>query len=891
MNFGDLEVQSVQRRESCWPRTAHRHTDVDPDNRPQIQRVHTDDNPVTPLAVRLEADPAPSFASSNSEPTTVIRWETPPQFAAPTPPHTYPVPPQYPQRVLHTPEFIPSSPQPYPIQNQYVKGTLHTPYQTPELTPRQTPGHSSGRSIETLRRSAETLTRPKGHRKSVGDNAAYASHAPLVRFDEEQIRDDQQAALSRDRDMDTIIPDLSPPTPNVDDTPYIRFAIEQLTRDEEVKQAERRGSPASSDTYPVERVIPDYGLGYMTPEGEREALALARKHRSSPGGERLFNFNGTRPLSSAPEADSPRIIQYDTFRAVETPASARYPDLTFVPTILRPFSMIILSCLCLLMIVLLMASAIYSSSHGGIMNWNGGIYGGRYFLFSFFPQILAACIFVYIQEVMSAVTRIMPFTLMAMDNAECRQYALFLGMFQRTMLWPRLTGLMIIDVTSVFLWLSVFTIPLTSCLFSVKQFGNEWRWTTVQGVAWSLFALYVLILGAILITTLFFFRRTTGLIWDAKSLADIIALLPKSNALRRYPGTDSMRNKEDIRHHLGDRNDRLGYWETRSQAQGTFYCIGEEGGATRQYTLDHGKLQEKRPIFGSDEDGDVEKGENFDATIQSRYIPWYLKDTFVILWVVTAFVFLLAIFVVSFLHSTAIHHGFLPHVPVLCNSAGFSPANFLYSFIPSLLGMLLYLLFQPLDMAFRILKPWSELSNQNGATAASSLLLDYPARLPLNATLTALTRGHFRIALLSLLSFFFILLPILAGGLFFPLTIPDGSVHMIPNLTAFYIILILLILYFFGLVAIVPGRKRMMMPHGVDCLAEVISFLYASRLVQDAAFQSLRSKRDLVTRLMAERTGWADATERRGGVNSFRFGMQEGANGRWFLGVEKMGRR
>jgi hypothetical protein len=525
------------------------------------------------------------------------------------------------------------------------------------------------------------------------------------------------------------------------------------------------------------------------------------------------------------------------------------------------------------------------------MDWYGGIYGGRYFLFSFFPQILAACIFIYIQEVMAAVTRIMPFTMMAMDSAECRKNAMFLEMFQRTMLWPRFTGLMMIDITNVFLWLSVFTIPIASCLFSVKQVGSVWRWTTVQGAAWSLFTIYILILVAVLMTALFLYRRTTGLIWDARSLADVIALLPKSNALRRYPGTDYMRNKEDIRHQLGVRNDRLGYWETQGHDQGTYYCIGEAGAATRQYTLDHGKLQEKRPIYGSDEEIDMEKGESYDANVQFRYIPWYLKDTFVILWVVTAFVFLLAIFIISFLPSTAIRHGFLPNVPVLPNSTGFSPANFLYSFIPSLLGMLLYLFFQPLDMAFRVLKSWSELSNPDGATAANSLLLDYPARYPLSATLVALSHNHFQVALLSLLSVLFILLPILAGGVFFPLTIPDGVVRMIPNLTAFYIILLLLILYFIGLLAIVPRRKSMMMPHGVDCLAEVISFLHASRLVQDAAFQSLRSKMDLVTRLMAERTGWSEGNERRGGVNRFGFGVQVSDSGKEFFGVEKMGRR
>lgn len=52
---------------------------------------------------------------------------------------------------------------------------------------------------------------------------------------------------------------ISPPTPGVDDTPYIQFAIEQLTRDEEVNEAfssHPYGAP-SRLSHPVERVIPD----------------------------------------------------------------------------------------------------------------------------------------------------------------------------------------------------------------------------------------------------------------------------------------------------------------------------------------------------------------------------------------------------------------------------------------------------------------------------------------------------------------------------------------------------------------------------------------------------------------------------------------------------------
>ena len=52
------------------------------------------------------------------------------------------------------------------------------------------------------------------------------------------------------------ISNVSPPTPGVDDTPYIQFAIEQLTRDEEVAGS-RHQSNGTESPYPVERIIPN----------------------------------------------------------------------------------------------------------------------------------------------------------------------------------------------------------------------------------------------------------------------------------------------------------------------------------------------------------------------------------------------------------------------------------------------------------------------------------------------------------------------------------------------------------------------------------------------------------------------------------------------------------
>jgi hypothetical protein len=76
--------------------------------------------------------------------------------------------------------------------------------------------------------------------------------------------------------------DSAPPTPNTDDTPYIRFAIEQLTRDQNIKASRRPATETtlgsgSDDTYPVERIIPDVGLGYVQPHQGLGRLQSVKK--------------------------------------------------------------------------------------------------------------------------------------------------------------------------------------------------------------------------------------------------------------------------------------------------------------------------------------------------------------------------------------------------------------------------------------------------------------------------------------------------------------------------------------------------------------------------------------------------------------------------------------
>jgi hypothetical protein len=536
------------------------------------------------------------------------------------------------------------------------------------------------------------------------------------------------------------------------------------------------------------------------------------------------------------------------------------------------------------MIAALIFCAVYSSRHSGLIARSGSIHGGLYFVFGFLPQIVASLIFLYVQGVVSAITRILPFTLMAMKDTESRTDAIFLGIYPRSFFWPVGDGPTTIYVSNLFFWLATFTIPLQCSLFSVIHVEGEWRWTAVQSVAWALVTIYAFMLVATILSGVFFFRRTTGLLWDPRSLADLIAMLPRSNSLQDYPGTEIMKSKRELRDRLVMRSDRLGYWRTQNETQGIFYALGESGTPTRRYTLEAGKLHEKpsNPVF--DDSSDLEKSADlYSRATRFRHIPWHLRDAFVITWAVAAFILLLALFIVSFLPSTAIRKGFPPLVTALPNAQGFSPANFLYSFVPSLLGMILYLLFQPLDMSLRKLQPWEELGNPNGATASRSLLLDYAAAFPFQCTWKALKVGHYRVAAMSGASLLFILLPVLAGGIFFPLTTQSSRVCMMPNLPSFYVTLTVLILYLIALVALIPNRYQMRLPHAVECPAEIFSFVYNSGILTDAAFRAPRTKQDLVMRLTAPSVA--------GHEGRYTFGVYRGRNGKESLGIERIGRR
>ncbi|KAL1884220.1 hypothetical protein VTK73DRAFT_5356 [Phialemonium thermophilum] len=720
---------------------------------------------------------------------------------------------------------------------------------------------------------------------------------------------------------DKLVTDAGRVTPGVDDTPCIRYALEALTRDwdsDSLWSRNRGGDVENAGgliSFPSHVLEHDHHLFERdgTPEDSRSGRGPPIQRPQIPPSLAQSQHDRIRdPLRPVPVFEQgdlglqenrhvpspwlPRVqtkaVQPYQWRSADDAVmggeiaggdTGEYPPLNFRPFLLRPVSFLIFMFLCALMIAALMLSALYSHAHDGLLAYGGLIYGGQYFVFRILPQMLAALIFVYAQCIVMAMFRILPFLRLASDSPKDREGALFQDLYPKSFLLPQLIGDWKIWSFILTAWLGNFTLPLQSCLFTVTLVQEKWKWATVQGVAWTLVALYVALFAAVIVAFSFWTRSPkTGLLWDPRSIADIAMIVSETNVAADYHGTELAGSRDRLRFALRRRrHDKLGYWTWKDGQPGVWYTLGnpmddinllpfhdnpedqDEATATKRY----GSL-------GGYDDRDAETM-GHSAHVRYRYLPWCLRNNQILYFIVTAFVLLFALLVVSFLPSTRIAAGFRPWLSAGPVRGAFSAADFLYSFLPSLLGLILYLLFQALELSVRILQPWAALSCPRGARAEGSILADYAACVPLQSVVHAARNGHWRLAFLSLMSALFLLLPVLGGGLFMALTRADGEVRMYPNIPSYAIIVSLLVLYLISLISLLPRRGDFRLPHSVTCLAEVISFLANADLLGDPAFKGCRS----LTEMRARVTG----ASRSGG------GAARAPDTRWAFGVDDTG--
>lgn len=666
---------------------------------------------------------------------------------------------------------------------------------------------------------------------------------------------------------------------------------------------------------------PDAPRNILTPEEELAALRRHRKRTNSenPQAQQPMTSLGRRPswlrplsggtirvpysISSNEDIGDPfgpedMIKMMDHFdRMEQTPPPRRsprdvdnwhsqsdpeqsdiYPRLDYKPWILRTPSFLVLIGSCVLMIAALMFSAIFSDRRQGLTAYRGTIYGGDYFLFRILPQFLAALILLYAQSVMATSFRVLPFSALAADDVRSRRNVGFLPLYPKTFLWPQHVSTWRVWIPIYAFWLLNFTIPLQSSLFTVVYIDDQWIWCTVQSVAWLLVALYVLMVSATLLLASYWHHRRTGFgpNWDMRTLADIIALLAPSNSGQQFSGTETAARRNDMRHMLFSNIERLGYWRSPDAPElNIWYGIGTPAHDEKVNFESFGDYVHEKGPRGVPPSVMPSAGD-----VRNRYLPWCLRTIQVSFWAVASGVLLVTLFAVCFNPKTDIRNGFIPLISAAPISGAFSAADFLYSFLPALLGMVLFLGFQSFDVALRVLTPWGELSRVEGALAKDSILLDYAACLPLESTWKAIKHGHWKVAFISLFSTLSILIPVLAGGMFLALTATDHTVRMYPNVAVLAIILTLLTFLLLALIALIFKRNQLRLPHAVTCLNEIISFCYAEELRADPAFQWAQSHRLLKQKLGA----YMDNAEHSRWIFSAGYG-KKGA-----LGIRRYGR-
>ncbi|PGH00045.1 hypothetical protein AJ79_08316 [Helicocarpus griseus UAMH5409] len=665
------------------------------------------------------------------------------------------------------------------------------------------------------------------------------------------------------------------PTPGTDDMPYIRFAIDQLTRDEELSGQGRHGSVVSTE-YPVERIVPHEGLGYYTPTATRPV----ERPKEEP---------------QAPErCDSP--VQ-NIFTPITPPEDGyRYPRLNFIPFALRPFSLISLTLICLAMMAALIFCIIWSDRPGGLWAYDG-LGGSRYFVFQFLPQLLAIIITICLFVIQSAVYRILPLTLLvsgrgsdkALQSIRIVPHNFILPDISLFRHGEILTGTFLVIVWAV----NIFTVPLQSSLFVARFYGQvetgEFRWSTTWGVAGTLTGLYGLLVIALLGLMFRFNWRESGLLWDPVCLADIIPLIQRSNVLEHFERTEILQSVEKD---LLPRRLRLGYWSSNVGNQDILYAIGEENVTGGKDPSNFSHDPKRQSEASATDQADIEQKHlntknSFERSIHSpfvryRWTAWFLKDTCIVAWIAITLVLMIAFIVVTFVKHP-IREGFVPLLPTLPSSTAFSSSNFLYSFIPAFIGTVLFLLWQPIDQYFRAIQPFSDLSSPDGAYAESSLLLSYPSNLPFQTTILALTAGHYKVAYISFMGVASLAIPVLGGGIFMARTYTQyDEVRISTFLPAYYTLMAFVIIYALSFLVIWPRRKRYL-PHAIHTYADIISFLYQSPLLSDKVFREPRTKADLVTRVIVAPPGEGEKA-------LYAFGIYHGRDGKEHLGIDRLRR-
>jgi hypothetical protein len=584
---------------------------------------------------------------------------------------------------------------------------------------------------------------------------------------------------------------------------------------------------------------------------------------------------------------------------VSPPDGQAWADLGYKPLPLQTWFLGIYLFSCLLFLAGLIFSNVYASRHNGLYDYDGYA-TATYFVFQYLPQLLGMVLILWLFYIEAAVYRSAPYFSMSNARSQDRVLQEFRILPSNFLLpdlhWFRIREPLLGGAFLVF-WLANFTVPILSCLYQTQWVTGagtaRWRWTIVQDVGWILVALLSLLILAVAYCLLRFARADSALMWDATSLADLIVLFSRSNVSHHFERTEVV---DRVSPHIPPMSLILGYWTT-SQRPEIFYGVGGDNALMKRISIEPPPPMHEKEPGSQDSSFDVERqrysqDSSFTRSIHSpfvryRWVPWFLRDISIIIWTVSAISLLIAFLVVSFVNR-AVQDGFRPLLPSITEVGGFSSSNFLYSFLPSLLGMIMFLLWQPIDVYFRAAQPFANLAKPKGSSAERSLLLSYNASPPLWVSVEAIFNRDFKVAYVAFVGVLAALIPVLAGGVFTAqLFSSDSSVRMVASVPGYIALCVFVTIYALSFATIWPTRKRYL-THSIYTIADHLSFLYASGLMSE--LWNIRTKADLVSRLVGTPAGltgdWRDKRPRA----RYAFGIFTGRDGKEHLGIDRISR-
>ena len=112
---------------------------------------------------------------------------------------------------------------------------------------------------------------------------------------------------------------------------------------------------------------------------------------------------------------------------------------------------------------------------------------------------------------------------------------------------------------------------------------------------------------------------------------------------------------------------------------------------------------------------------------------------------------------------------------------------------------------------------------------------------------------------------------------------------MVASMPGYIALCVFATIYALSYAAIWPTRKRYL-PHSISTIADLMSFIYASPLLNEGAIRNVRTKADLVARLVGAPLGLTGDNRMKGRRAQYAFGIYAGRDAKEHLGVDRISR-